>query len=87
MPRSLPEITLLVVDENKQCNHPQHYLYRITSLLVFRSNILQMTMPGFTLHFCFDIYCFSSHLNTWNAILRTSLSVAFRLPRCGISNT
>ena len=41
MPRSLPEITLLVVDENKQCNHPQHYLYRITSLLVFRSNILE----------------------------------------------
>ena len=62
MPRSLPEIRLLVVDENKQSNHPQHYLYRITSLLVFRSNILQMTMPGFTLHFCFDIYCFSSQL-------------------------
>jgi len=41
MPRSLPEITLLVVDENKQCNHPQHYLYRITSLLVFRLNILE----------------------------------------------
>ena len=41
MPRSLPEITLLVVDENKQCNQPQHYLYRITSLLVFRLNILE----------------------------------------------
>ena len=33
MPRSLPEITLLVVDENKQCNHSLHYLCRITSLL------------------------------------------------------
>ena len=32
----LPEITLLVVDKNKQCNHSQHYLFRITSLLVFR---------------------------------------------------
>ena len=44
MPRSLPEITLLVVGENKQCNHSQHYLYRITSLLVFRSNILQKNL-------------------------------------------
>ena len=36
MESDLPEITLLVVDKNKQCNHSQHYLFRITSLLVFR---------------------------------------------------
>ena len=36
MESDLPEITLLVVDKNKQCNHSQHYLFRITSFLVFR---------------------------------------------------
>ena len=36
--------TLPVAGENKQCNPPQHYLYRITSLLVFRTNILQMKL-------------------------------------------
>ena len=36
MPRSLPEITLLVVDENKQSNHPQHCLFRTITLFVFK---------------------------------------------------
>lgn len=32
--RLLPEITLLVLIHNKQCNHPQHYLSRIISFSV-----------------------------------------------------
>ena len=56
MKSDLPEITLLVVNKNKQCNHSQHYLFQITTLLAFRSIFLLLTMPGFTLHFCFDIY-------------------------------
>ena len=34
--RSLPEITLLVMDENKQCNHSLHCLFWIITPLVFR---------------------------------------------------
>ena len=32
----LPEITLLVVDKNKQCNHSLHCLFWIITPLVFR---------------------------------------------------
>ena len=32
----LSEITLLILIHDKQCNHTQHYLFRITTLLVFR---------------------------------------------------
>jgi len=45
MQSDLPEITLLVVNKNKQCNHSQHYLFQITTLLAFRSIFL---LSGFS---------------------------------------
>ena len=45
MKSDLPEITLLVVNKNKQCNHSQHYLFQITTLLAFRSIFL---LSGFS---------------------------------------
>ena len=32
------------MDENKQSNHPQHYLYRITSLLVSGQIFFKMNL-------------------------------------------
>ncbi|GEM_PF-3070259 len=37
----LSEITLLILIHDKQCNHTQHYLFRITTLLVFRYYSIQ----------------------------------------------
>ena len=53
MKSDLPEITLLVVNKNKQCNHSQHYLFQITTLLVSDHNItcFQVNLSSFRFQF------------------------------------
>ncbi|WP_330941391.1 hypothetical protein [Bacteroides sp. MSB163] len=68
MKSDLPEITLLVVDKNKQCNHPQHYLFQITTLLVPDHNIACFQQKAVNYFF---LQAFSS--------LQTLCASAFRL--------